>query len=450
MNNYRLGGQFWLFILLLLCSVSKAYSFQITDYVITNANAGGAGSFQDAMQAIDGQPGEHRITFDVSLAGQTVPYHTDTVTLEGSLSINGDVDGDNILDITFSGTSTQGIIFSLDNDITIDVRHVKYQGFEGLNGYAFFWIRNRGTIVVDSCVFEGIERPVIWVENWTDIYPTHITINSSRFSNMFDYGIFRSVSTPESTITMRNCIVANNNSPRSYLLWSGSEQVLYENCLIVDNVAEQVVYAIGNESSLTMRHCTIANNLVDPSIFDPGTIYAFVDSVNFFNTLIVGNTNIDRGNEETYSTKGSQTILDTAGSILFGPSTGYFVNPSQGDYTLAAGSPALDAGDSTVIGTLTSDLADNLRPVDLPDVGAYEFFVAPPSSDPSLVLALNLDTCAGTQLVDSISGENVGEYRGTASWSSGYQNQGIALNGTDNQAVLSDSAFGLDTSRAFS
>ncbi|MEL6538412.1 MAG: right-handed parallel beta-helix repeat-containing protein, partial [Bacteroidota bacterium] len=413
--------------------------------LVTNANPSGPGSFADAIASVNGQSDNFIISFDPSLAGQTIPYHTDTVMLAGSLTINGDVDGNNTSDIILDGVACQGVIFSVDNDITLRLRHLKFQDFEGLCGVAMFWIRNQGSIITESCEFVNLQRPVFKIENWTDNFPTHLTITDSRFTNLFGGGVFQSSSTEESTVTLRNCIIEKAFSPRGYLLWWSREQVTMENCLIVDNQVENLVYATGRSSSLVMRHCTIANNLVDPSFFDPGAIYAYIGTLSFYNTLLVGNTNSDDGTEETYSTRGSQTVLSTGGSILSGGSAGYFIDASQNDFTLAVNSPAIDAGDLALVGTLTTDLAGTPRPVSLPDVGAYEVTGTPaaPVVDSALVVSLSLDTCGGTIVTDAITSETVGALVGGTTRTAGYQGQGLRFDGVDDQVVLFDSTYDL-------
>ncbi|MEL6538859.1 MAG: LamG-like jellyroll fold domain-containing protein, partial [Bacteroidota bacterium] len=135
----------------------------------------------------------------------------------------------------------------------------------------------------------------------------------------------------------------------------------------------------------------------------------------------------------------SGNLLSTTGSILTNNATGLFTDPTLGDYTLAENSPAIDAGDNSVIGSLTTDLLGNPRPVGTADAGAYELpQTVSPGDDPILALALTLDTCSSNTVTNTVTGEAIGSLAGGALRTAGYQNQGIQFDGIDDQLILTD------------
>ncbi len=101
---------------LLLASPTRAGSYTVnsTDDVNDGTCNATHCSLREAITAANANPGPDTISFDPSLAGQTIVITGSVLTIEGSGSvsttINGDVDGDDTPDVTLSyGGSTSGI-----------------------------------------------------------------------------------------------------------------------------------------------------------------------------------------------------------------------------------------------------------------------------------------------------------------------------------------------------
>ena len=87
-------------------------------YVVTNTSDADPGSLRQAMlDAIAAGAGPHDITFDPALSGQTITLASNLPDLSTSgVTINGDINGDTIPDITIDGNvgDVARVIFRLD------------------------------------------------------------------------------------------------------------------------------------------------------------------------------------------------------------------------------------------------------------------------------------------------------------------------------------------------
>ena len=89
-------------------------------FIVTNLNDSGAGSLRDAVNQANSNLAADTITFDASLAGQTITLTSGqiditTSTTEQALTIDGDIDGDNKADVTISGNNASRI-FSISGN----------------------------------------------------------------------------------------------------------------------------------------------------------------------------------------------------------------------------------------------------------------------------------------------------------------------------------------------
>jgi hypothetical protein len=159
------------------------------------------------------------------------------------------------------------------------------------------------------------------------------------------------------SVAIRNCLIARNstyaNGGGIYL--NGG---IIESCTIVTNAA-------GTDGSGTGGGIYRANGTVSNSIvyFNTGTGGTEQDDLNATGTWLGYSCASDAGSA-------------TNGNITADP---LFVDLASGNYRLAAGSPCIDAGDSSAI-TWATDLAGNPRILNELDMGAYEIFVPPAGS----------------------------------------------------------------------
>src|SRR5699024_9121522 len=162
------------------------------------------------------------------------------------------------------------------------------------------------------------------------------------------------------------------------------------NSLLYNNSSEDsggALYTFG-ESSSKLTNTTIVDN--DNQADGGNIINGLSGKMEIYNSIIWanGNINIENYNNDTASLLVSHSLVGASGGSganwdgALGKDEGNnldadpkFVNPVNGNYQLQEDSPAIDAGDDSLLAaTITSDLAGMNRKLGLAvDMGAYEF-----------------------------------------------------------------------------
>lgn len=83
-------------------------------YTVTNLNDSGAGSLRDAIAQANAHFGADTITFAAGLTGGTITLAS-TLLVTEYVTINGDIDGDHVADLTISGNDAVQILKSTDS-----------------------------------------------------------------------------------------------------------------------------------------------------------------------------------------------------------------------------------------------------------------------------------------------------------------------------------------------
>ncbi|NLF62496.1 MAG: hypothetical protein GX574_15255, partial [Lentisphaerae bacterium] len=182
--------------------------------------------------------------------------------------------------------------------------------------------------------------------------------------------------------TLHNCLLAGNATAGA----GGAVNYSFlTNCLLIDNYARFG----GGASDSTLRNCTLASN---EAWQQGGGAYdcALANCIIWGNTAPKGENFYIKGNEsdgddgdgdpEPGDDAGlayccATPLADGQGNIDLPPR---FVDPANGDYRLRAGSPCVNAGDTTLVsGDGETDLAGNPRIGNgAVDMGAYEGVVS--------------------------------------------------------------------------
>ena len=195
--------------------------------------------------------------------------------------------------------------------------------------------------------------------------------------------------------TLVDCLVAENYSNYCGGIYNSGSTLSLDNCEISGNKA---TYLGGGaylySGSTTLNNCTVTNNTVTISMSGYGKgggVYLSRTAVfNANNTIIAGNTAKVNGDDvyldgsdaaanayNTLSGYADWTNASEEGVVNYSydSTAPLFTDAANGDYTLAAGSQAIDKGDDQyVAATTTVDLAGNPRKVGASvDLGAYEY-----------------------------------------------------------------------------
>jgi len=181
--------------------------------------------------------------------------------------------------------------------------------------------------------------------------------------------------------TLNNCTLTGNTANSGE--GGGAYNSILNNCTLTENTAE---YGGGGSYAGTLNNCTLTGNTANSG----GGSYA--GTLN--NCTLTGNTaNYGGGSYagtlnncivwgNTSDIEGTENYVDSAfrycnsdpspsgtGNISADP---LFVDATNGDYRLQAGSPCIDAGSNDYVTTET-DLDGNPRKVGTVDMGAYEY-----------------------------------------------------------------------------
>lgn len=137
----------------------------MTDFVVTNTNDSGSGSFRQAIIDANNSVGIDTISFDLSLEGESIDLSNGELTITDGLKIDGDLNDDSIPDITINANNQSRVFNINDSNINID-QQVDLSGLiitggeEGRNGLGGAGILNYENLnLVDSVVTGNSTRP---------------------------------------------------------------------------------------------------------------------------------------------------------------------------------------------------------------------------------------------------------------------------------------------------
>ncbi|MCL2640609.1 MAG: dockerin type I domain-containing protein [Phycisphaerales bacterium] len=309
----------------------EAHSTVVTTNLdIVNANDG----LISLREALRYAKAGDTITFDPSMYGQTIALRYGELTIARNVII--DATGMNIT-IDANGKSSVMIVGSFGyRGVVVTLAGLTI--INGVNGVVSSFsgggISNYGMLTVTNCTF------------------TNNSVTSSTGGGINNTG----------TLTAMNCTITNNSGGGI----SNSGTLTVTNCTITGNSSGGFGGGIYNTGTLTINNTIVAGNLSfysQKDIYNSGTITGS-------NNLIGINTG------QTALVNGSNgNIVGTASSPI-NPS---FVNAAQGDYRLAAGSPAIDKGSNALIPSgITTDLDGKPRIINgIVDIGAYEYGSVP-------------------------------------------------------------------------
>ena len=424
----------WLMMLGLLLAVlfGQAFVIKAADYTVTNTSDSGAGSLRDAINQANAASPDDVISFDPTIfaAHQTITLGGTELVIQnnGSLTINGPVAG-----VTISGNNASRVLLNLY--ATVNLQNLTITGGAqglgpGINGAGIY--NTGGTMTLTKVTVSGNTAPSGYSGGGIHNDGGTLTLTDSTISNnsASEYGgginnYFGTLKLNNSTVsgnsaaygggidnylgtlTLVNSTV-NNNSASEYgggIFNAEEGTATITNSTISGNTAGLEGGGINLKSgTLTLSNSTVTNNR---SEF--GAIRNVGGTVNVRSTIIAGNIDSDGGDapdvagafiSQGYNLIGASDYStgfvngvnnDQVGSVAYpiNPMLGPLQNNGGPTFThaLLPGSPAIDAGNST----LKTDQRGFLRPVDQPDaiypnadggnaadIGAFEVQNTPP------------------------------------------------------------------------
>ncbi|WP_158310428.1 DUF4347 domain-containing protein [Azospirillum baldaniorum] len=375
----------------------QTFSGRLGTVVVTSATGTAAGSLNHAIvNAADGDV----IEFDSALTSSKISLGVTTTILTAAtqnFTINGDVNGDGIADITISGdngdsTTTsadyRGIVFNASGK-TLTVKNVIMERFYSANAVQGALTVQLGSLEVDGVTFrDNLNNPIA-----TYATTTSLTIRNSVFrdnvavvSAAAGFAVVKSQVT--GTLTIENSLFADNN----YVMNMGSASVLFPGSTIVQyNNSNTAAFTVNIRNVTIVNNSYINNDAGAASVKTAGIgVYsggpAGAATLNVYNTIIAGNS----GNLAGTSFADPNAIIYNSSGVNFNQSNNYqgaitgnatFVDSTNATKSLRDYRPAsiattfINAGDSSNAnrygGSYDIRGIDRIRDGAL-DLGAYE------------------------------------------------------------------------------
>ena len=217
----------------------------------------------------------------------------------------------------------------------------------------------------------------------------NVTIFDCVFTNNTADNTGGAITVSSSTVTCERCRFAGNSAPFGGAIYNASLLTI-KNSMMTGNEGSSFgggLYMAGL-SQTTVINCTIVGNLVGSGVYDAGIFGSTItNSIVRGNsptqitvtTLVVDHCNVEGGIAGVGNIDMPSLFTDADGPDNIAGNI-------DDDFSLLAGSPDIDAGDSDAVDTCALDLAGNDRRFDDPattdtgsgfgtpvDMGAYEF-----------------------------------------------------------------------------
>ncbi|MEM6384371.1 MAG: calcium-binding protein [Pseudomonadota bacterium] len=339
------------------------------------------------------------ITFDPSLAGGTIDLDLGALSFNTSMTIDGDIDGDNKADITIGNNASIFGLFLLrgsnrQQDITFE--SLTLTGGFSANGGAIQASDIDSLTINDTTIqnsYAALSGGAIFARD------TNLTVNSSLIvdnrAGLEGGGIFIDGNLTDRTATVVNTTIARNSAGNDSSAAGGG--------------------IFNREGLLVLRNSTLVGNTADYSAGvgsegDSDTRTEISSTLFFGNTADFANYGNDVGSEDPTNTtssfvSGGNNLLDdgsfngvaffvsgTNGDIVGTGNAGVNVLADNGGpvqtFALDPASSAIDAGNNG--GSLTSDARGVSRESGAgADIGAFELQIV--ASPPSILVVTTLD-----------------------------------------------------------
>lgn len=334
-----------------------AFSGRLATLTVTNATDGGAGSLRTTLtNATAGDV----IVFDPTLKGQTLTMTSSAataLTVAKSITIDGDVDGDGIYDVTLSGnldgsaadtlasgSDARGFLFNASGGL-FSLKNLRFDSFYRGNVVQGAVSLQSGTLEIDRCTFSYNGGNAI---SQASAASNSLTVRNSVITNTSEtnvtagalYAPIRILQNTGASTTIENVVVANN----SYTLnLNGATNTAAFGGIVVTGVST-------GEVNLTVRNATVANNTfvnTSSAYIAPGggiSVFGATSGLNHalmvYNTIIADNAVTNNG--VAASSSASNGIANSSGQTVAITDIGNFKGVTNGTTAAFANAAAND------------------------------------------------------------------------------------------------------------
>ena len=269
-----------------------------------------------------------------------------------------------------NGTKTDSVIFQGDR---LDRIYFGYMGYPGEWGGIYFDSKSQGNVlthtIIENCgngSLTGVPA-AIQIAPDSPITATQLTLDRCIIQNSYGYGIYSF----NGNLVARNCLVNTTGQEALAIVDGGTVNIT--NCTFANYGSSAVSHANYGTATIlnyywdgvatdppiyatlnaTLTNCIVYGSLDSEVVFDASTVPTGTTA-----SLVLDHCLLKTGSVW-------ESFVDTVGCIF--NQDPLFKNTANADFHLTAGSPAINAGDST--GISDSDLEDN--PWHGGDIGCY-------------------------------------------------------------------------------
>jgi len=342
----------------------------LTEPLVVNTSADtvdpsdGKLSLREAVLAANGLAGADTVTFDASLAGQTITLNGPLPAISDTLTVTGPVGG-----ITIDANHQSGIL-TIDSGVTAALSGLTltHGNTSGSGGGIF----NAGTLTLTDCTLSDSSTSNTGgaIQNTGTLTLTDCSLsgNSAHFSGGGIYNDFGAM------LTLTGCTLNDNRATTSGGGIVNFGTLTLTNCTVSGNSTSTFGGGIFTQTALTVINSTIVLNQASGG---GGGIYNTVTgTVTLNNTIVAGNT-LDGSTANDIVKSSSATVSGSHNLIGDAGNAGGLTNGTNGNlvgvngsgtraiatiinttlannggptktHALASGSPAIDAGDSNL------------------------------------------------------------------------------------------------------
>ena len=218
---------------------------------------------------------------------------------------------------------------------------------------ALYWATGPGTITFAESIAGGTIR----LNDRLDFFG--MNIDGGKLGITLDAGQKSRVISTAGEVTLTGLTITGGKAAYYGGGIANAGTLMATNCTISDNYADADGGGIHNEgssSTLTLTNCTISGNSASLG----GEIYnGFYGTLTLYNSIVAGNTATNSGNDiysynngtaNAYNVLSSYTDWTVSESCcVYDSSKPLFTNAANGDYTLCAGSQAIDKGKNAYV-----------------------------------------------------------------------------------------------------
>ena len=287
--------------------------------------------------------------------------------------------------ITFAPTLDGGTIFLTQGTLnlalptTIDATALSSLTVDGFGATNVFFV-NAENVALKGLTLTGAAYESV-----------HLLKNGATLTNCVVVGNGRYGVSVHKDATFVNCSIMNNSEGGVQIY--NSSNALFVNCIISGNQCG--VFQWMNSNS-TLINCAIVGNKGGWGNRGGAYVFGSTAKMTLYNSIVVDNDNDDitTPKSDPSSFYGYNTLTtytdwtDGANNFVYDATQPLFVDATNGDYTLAPGSVAIDAGDAQFFPSdIRTDLIGAARVFgENVDLGPFEFGSAPPLDPPTLAV----------------------------------------------------------------